>query len=101
MAKWTVEQKLAILREAEETEPIQVIRKYKLSSGTFYSWKKKFEQQGEAGLHIKRDTKDPEWKKVEEENRLLKKLLADKEIQLEVQREMLKKKFGTDDPRKI
>lgn len=37
----------------------------------------------------------------EEENRLLRKLLADKELELEIQRELLKKKFGTSDPRKI
>jgi len=36
-----------------------------------------------------------------EENRILRKLLSDKEIELEVQRELLKKKFGMSDPRKI
>jgi len=32
---------------------------------------------------------------------LLRKLLSDKDIELEVNRELLKKKFGTSDPRKI
>jgi putative transposase len=36
-----------------------------------------------------------------EENRILRKLLSNKEIELEVQRELFKKKFGTSDPRKI
>ena len=40
-------------------------------------------------------------KQAEEENRILRKLLSNKEIELEVQRELLKKKFGTSDPRKI
>ena len=40
-------------------------------------------------------------KQAEEENRVLRKLLSDREIELEVQRELLKKKFGTSDPRKI
>jgi putative transposase len=47
------------------------------------------------------DTKSKELKEAEEENRILRKLLSDKEIELEVQRELLKKKFGTSDPRKI
>mgnify|MGYP001198478109 FL=1 len=45
--------------------------------------------------------KSKELKKAEEENKILRKLLSDKEIELEVQRELLKKKFGTSDPKKI
>lgn len=69
--------------------------------GYFYSWKKKYEHKGEAGLKVTYDTKSKELKQAEEENRILRKLLGDKEIELEVQRELLKKKFGTSDPIKI
>ncbi len=75
--------------------------KYGVSTGTFYSWRKKFDHQGEAGLKVTYNTKSKELKAAEEENRVLRKLLSDREIELEVQRELLKKKFGTSDPRKI
>ena|SRR5690554_2421835 len=99
--KWTLEQKLEILSTAEEIGIVEACRKYSVSTGTFYSWKKKFEHKGEIGLKVTYDTKSKELKAAEEENRVLRKLLSDREIELEVQRELLKKKFGTSDPRKI
>lgn len=99
--KWTIEKKLEILSSAEEIGVVESCRKYGVSTGTFYSWKKKFEHKGEAGLKVVYETKSKELKESEEENRVLRKLLSDREIELEVQRELLKKKFGTSDPRKI
>lgn len=99
--KWTLSQKLEILSSSEEIGVVETCRKYGLSTGTFYSWKKKFDQKGEAGLKVTYDTRSKELKQAEEENRVLRKLLCDKEVELEVQRELLKKKFGTSDPRKI
>lgn len=99
--KWSLEQKMEILSSSEEIGIVTTCRKYGVSTGTFYSWKKKHESHGEAGLKVTYDTKSKELKKAEEENRILRKLLSDREIELEVQRELLKKKFGTSDPRKI
>lgn len=99
--KWTLEQKLEILSVSEEIGVVEACRNYSVSTGTFYSWKKKFELKGEAGLKVTYDTNSKELKAAEEENRVLRKLLGDREIELEVQRELLKKKFGTSDPRKI
>ena len=99
--KWTLDQKLEILTSSEEIGIVEACRKYGVSTGTFYSWKKKHERQGEAGLKVTYNTKSKELKQAEEENRILRKLLSNKEIELEVQRELLKKKFGTSDPRKI
>ena len=99
--KWSLDQKLEILSVSEEIGIVESCRKYGVSTGTFYSWKKKFEHQGEAGLKITYNTKSKELKAAEEENRILRKLLSNREIELEVQRELLKKKFGTSDPRKI
>ncbi len=99
--KWTLNQKLEILSSSEEIGIVESCRKYGVSTGTFYSWKKKFEHQGEAGLKVTYDTKTKAHKQADEENRVLRKLLSDREIELEVQRELLKKKFGTSDPRKI
>lgn len=99
--RWTLDQKLEILSSAEEIGTVESCRKYGVSTGTFYSWKKKYDRKGEAGLKVTYDTKSKELKKAEEENRILRKLLSNKDIELEVQRELLKKKFGTSDPRKI
>jgi putative transposase len=99
--RWTLKQKLEILSASEEIGIVEACRKYNVSTGTFYSWKKKFELKGESGLKVTYETKSKELKEAEEENRVLRKLLSDREIELEVQRELLKKKFGTSDPRKI
>jgi putative transposase len=99
--KWSLNQKLEILSVSEENGIVETCRKYGVSTGTFYSWKKKFEHQGESGLKVTYDTKSKEHKQAEEENRILRKLLSNRDIELEVQRELLKKKFGTSDPRKI
>ena len=100
--KWSLAEKLEILASCDEIGTVESCRKYSVSTGTLYSWKKKkHESQGEAGLKVTYDVRSKELKQSEEENRILRKLLSNKEIELEVQRELLKKKFGTSDPRKI
>tara|TARA_B100000795_G_C22742210_1_gene415844 strand:- start:966 stop:1277 length:312 start_codon:yes stop_codon:yes gene_type:complete len=99
--KWSLQEKLEILACSEELGMVETSRKYSLSTGTLYNWKKKHESQGEAGLKVTYDVRSKELKQALEENRILRKLLSNKEIDLEVQRELLKKKFGTSDPRKI
>ncbi|GHA52176.1 transposase [Salinimicrobium marinum] len=99
--RWSLSEKLEILASAEEIGVVETCRKFNVSTGTFYNWKKKFDHKGEDGLKVNYDIKSKEFKQVEEENRVLRKLLGNKDIELEVQRELLKKKFGTSDPRKI
>lgn len=53
--------------------------------------REKHEKQGEAGLKVTYDIRSKKLKQSEEENRILRKLLSNKEIELEVQRELLKK----------
>nr|WP_261793679.1 transposase [Psychroserpens burtonensis] len=64
---------------------VEACRKDKISMGTFYSWKKKYDTQGESDLKVACDTRSKELKQAEEENRILRKLLSNKEIELEVQ----------------
>jgi putative transposase len=78
---------------------VESSRKYGVSTGTFYSWKKKYDHKGEAGLKVRYDTKRNEHKETEEENQILHKLLSDREFELEVQWEL--NFFGTYNPRKI
>ena len=99
--KWSLEEKLEIQSFSEETGVVDTFRKYGVSAGTFYSWKEKHESHGKVGLKVTYDTKSKENKQAGQENRVLRKFLSDREIELEVQRELLKKKLGTSDPRKI
>lgn len=92
--KWTLEEKLGILKLAGETGVVEACRQRKVSTGTFYGWKKKFEHKGEEGLKVNYQVKSKELRQAEEENKLLRKLLSDKEIELEAQRELLKKSLG-------
>jgi putative transposase len=66
-----------ILISCEESGVVKTCRKYNVSTGTLYSWKKKHEKQGEAGLKVTYDVRK-ELKQAEEENRILRKLLATK-----------------------
>lgn len=99
--KWSLEEKIETLSSSEEIGVVEACRKHGVSTGTFYSWKKKYDRLGEGGLKVTYDTGSKELKESQEENRILRKLLSNKDIELEVQRELLKKKFGTSDPRKI
>lgn len=99
--KWTLKEKLEILEEAGSGDVVTVCRKHGVSTSTYYNWRKRFDNRGEDGLKTTYDNRDKELKTVENENRILRKLLADKEIELEIQKELLKKKFGTSNPKEI
>lgn len=92
--KWSLKEKLEILSSVEEIGVVSICRKYSLSTGTFYSWKRKYETHGEAGLKVTYAVKSKELKQAEQQNRILRKLLCDKEVELEVHRELLKKNLG-------
>ncbi len=93
--KFTKDEKLQFLKEVEQNGVKITLEKHGIYPATYYSWKKKFEQMGEDGFrhgmtpaHIK------EIKRLEKENELLKKLLAEKEIEGHLKTEMLKKKYA-------
>lgn len=99
--KWTLKEKIEIIETAALGDVIGVCRKFGVSTGTYYLWRKKYETRGEDGLRENYQRQDSDLKQAEEKIRILSKLLAERDIELEVQREMIKKKFGTSDPRKI
>ena len=92
---FTKEEKLQVLKEAEEKGVKCTLEKHGIYPATYYSWKNKYEEMGELGFrhgmtpaHIK------EIKRLEKENSLLKKLLAEKEIEGHLKDEMIKKKYA-------
>lgn len=93
--KFTKEEKLQFLEEVEQSGVKSTLEKHGIYPATYYSWKKKFEEMGESGFrhgmtpaHIK------EIKRLEKENELLKKLLAEKEVEGHLKTELLKKEFA-------
>ncbi len=83
--KYTVDKIIQILAEA--TLPGNsisgVCRKYSISSSTFYKWKSHY-----GGMNADEAKK---LKALEEENRMLKQILAEKELELQVLRDFVKK----------
>jgi putative transposase len=94
--QWSYETKLAILREAEVYGIAQTLRKWEVSSGVFYRWRDKFEQEGEAGLRHKKTKRDPEFKAYELENKRLRQIIADQALELKIKEELLKKTLPPD-----
>ena len=93
--RFTTEQKLQIIKECSEKGMKITLEKHGVYPASYYSWKKKYETMGEAGFrhgmtpeHIK------EIKRLEKENELLKKLLAEKELEGHLKTELLKKKYA-------
>ena len=92
MRRWNKEEKLAILREAEQEGVLPTCRKYGIYPSTFYYWRRGYEKRGPDGL-APQYGKD--WRRqaaeLKRENERLKKLLAEKELALQLKDEMLKK----------
>jgi putative transposase len=92
---WTSEEKLSIVEESER-EGIEVtLRKYSLYPSTLYSWKLKLTSGGKSSLERqKRQKKDSDYiKRLEDELSLAKQLMAEKDIEIALRDELLKKKY--------
>ena len=88
------EKKLQILKEASIKGVTNTLEKYGIYPASYYSWKRKFEQMGEIGLqHSMTKERLERIKELEQENELLKQLLAEKEIESKLKDELLKKKY--------
>lgn len=85
-SRFTEQQIAFALKQAETGTPVkEVIRKMGISEQTFYRWKKQY-----GGL-MPSDLK--KLKQLEEENRQLKKLVADLSLDKQMLQDVLSKKF--------
>ncbi|HOI00973.1 MAG TPA: transposase [Bacteroidales bacterium] len=88
---FSIEEKLSLLREPESNGITETCRRHDLSHSVFNRWKYKFHQEGVEGLKPGYPKVDPEVRRLEDENRRLKKIIGDLQLELEVKGELLKK----------
>jgi putative transposase len=92
---FTLEQKLAILKEASENGVSLTLKKHGVFPATYYQWKKKFETMGVEGFrHGVTPGQLKRIRELEKENQLLKEIIVEKELEGKLKDELLKKKFA-------
>lgn len=89
--QFSVEQKLAILNEADQQGVTQTLRKHSLSHSVLLRWKNQFNSGGSGSLKPQYRKVDPELKALQEENARLKKIIGNQALELEFKTELLKK----------
>ena len=84
--RFTDEQIVAILREAESSKrtAAEVCRSCGISEPTYYNWKRKFSSMAEPEIKRLRE--------LEKENSRLKRLLAERDVEIDVMKELVQKK---------
>jgi len=84
-SRFSEEQMVTILREADRTTVAEAAKKHKVSEATIYAWCKHFGQM--EATDVKR------LKALELKNSRLKKLLAERDLDLEILKEINAKKW--------
>jgi putative transposase len=83
-SKWTDAQIIGMLQEAEAGTPVtEICRRVGVSTETFYRWRKKF-----GGLQVSEARR---LRQLEEENRQLKRVVADQALNLQVLKDVVGK----------
>jgi len=88
--KFTDEQKLEILKQANEMGVIAVIRNHNLSYSVFARWREKFMEKDKKKLTLKNKPKS-KLKQFMEDNTRLKRIIAEQALELERKNEALRK----------
>ena len=84
-SRFSDEQMVAILREAERTSVAEAAKRNKVSEQTIYTWRKRF---GGFGANDVRRLKQ-----LEAENARLEKLVAERDLEIEVMKEVAAKNW--------
>jgi transposase len=84
-SRFTEEQMVAIIREADRDPVPAVAKRHGLSEQTIYTWRKRF------GTFQADDVR--RLKRLEQENARLKKLVAERDLEIEVMKEIGAKKW--------
>ena len=85
-SKFSEEQIIGILREAEGDTPIKAVcARHNVSEATFYKWRSKY-----GGLEVNEARR---LRSLEDENSRLKRLVADQAVQIQILKEVNAKKW--------
>ncbi len=84
-ARYSEDQMVRILREADQMPVAQAARKHGVSEASIYAWRKRY---GELEV-----TDVRRMKQLEQENARLKKLVAERDLEIEVMKEVNRKKW--------
>ena len=83
--RFSEDQMVKILREADTAPVVEVAKKHGISDQTIYLWRKKFGQLEPADVKRLRQ--------LEQENAKLKKLVAERDLEIELMKEVAAKKW--------
>ena len=84
-SRFSEEQMVKILREADKSPIAKVAKKHGVSEQTIYAWRKRFGTL--EAVDVKR------LRQLEQENGKLKKLLAERDLEIDVMQEVARKKW--------
>lgn len=84
-SRFTEEQMVSILREADRTTVAEAARKHKVSEQTIYAWRKHFGELSPADVKRLRA--------LETENARLKKLVAERDLDIEILKQINRRKW--------
>jgi putative transposase len=100
--KFTKEEKLKIIKEASEQGVKVTLEKYSVFPASYYAWKKKMETMGEEGFsHGMTPDQLKRIRELEKENKLLKEIVIQKELEGKLKDELLKKKLALEKKKKL
>jgi putative transposase len=89
-----LEEKLRIIREADEMGVTKILDKYHLAYSVLFRWKSKLEVLKNLTLDQVNNPSQDELKLLLEENIRLKKIIAEQALQIEIDREHMKNNQG-------